>query len=227
VSIRFAIVGLLLLPQAAHAAEGSTAFVRGGLSSVGFESSASSYRFEAEDGGGLNLAGGLRLANGFAVRAELVGSKHDGFRFCADGLGCGKFDEEVSVGERRLVFLYAPMLSERVMLEVGGGLESISSDTGDVESKAGGLVAEGNVVFLTSEAWRFNIGLALMGLEDDDTNEGVGGGEVRVGFVARAGSVELGAMLRALHLEQDDDDSSGSETDVVELRLTLGTSWDF
>ena len=227
-SIRIAAFALLLAPQALFAAEGSTAFVRGGLSSVGFEQNDSprTYSLKADDGGGLNLSGGLRLDNGFALRADFVGSSHDGGRLCVSGLGCGNFDDDIDVGEGRLVFLWAPQLSEHVMLEVGGGFESISADTGDVESKIGGIVLEGSLVFPATEVWTFNVGLALMSLEDDDTHEDVTGGEFRAGVIADVGPVEIGAMLRGLGLEQDDDDSSSTiETGVGELRLTIGGSW--
>lgn len=225
-SIRIAAFALLLAPQSLVAAEGSTAFFRGGLSSVGFEQDGPDGALEADRGGGLNLSGGLRLDNGFALRVDLVGSEHDGGTACVTGVGCGEFDNDLELGEGRLVFLYAPMLSDTLMLEVGGGFESISAEVPslDFESNTGGIVLEGSLVFLTSETWRFNLGLAFMGLENDETDEDVSGAEFRAGFIATVGSgVELGAMLRGLHLESDDK----VESDVGELRLTIGTTWDF
>jgi len=224
-SIRIAAIALLLIAPSSHAADGSTAFIRGGLSSVGFKSDAPGARLEADRGGGLNLSGGLRLDNGFAVRADFVGSTHDGGTACISGGGCGSFDDDLELGEGRLVFLYAPMLSDTVGLEVGGGFESVSAEVPslDYESKSGGLVLEGALVFLRGDTFRFRLGLALLGLEDDETNEDVSGGELSAGFIADVGSVDLGAMIRGLHLEGDDPDSA--ETDVGELRLTIGTTW--
>src|SRR5688500_2107340 len=109
-SIRMAAFTLLLAPQALFAADGSTAFIRGGLSSVGFEQDAPDGALEADRGGGLNLSGGLRLDNGFALRLDAVGSEHDGGTVCVTGVGCGEFDNDLELGEGRLVFLYAPLL---------------------------------------------------------------------------------------------------------------------
>jgi hypothetical protein len=223
--LRIALFAWLLSPQALFAAADSTVFIRGGLSSIGFESDAPSARLKTERGGGLHLSGGLRLASGLAVRADLVGSEHDGGTLCAAG-GCGSFDDDLDFGEGRLVVLYAPTLSDAVSLEIGGGIESFSAEAPSLgfESAAAGLVVESALVFLRGKTFRFRLGLALMSLEDDDADQRLSGGEFSAGFVKTFGSIDLGAMFRGLHLQGD---GAGSpETDVGEVRLTLGTTWD-
>jgi hypothetical protein len=208
----------------AHADVGG--FIEGGLSRVSAEETDPPFRAELDDGTGLNIAGGIRWAPGFMVKASYSMSEHDGGDLFQNGRRLGSFDDEVTAEELRIGFYWAPLHETTIGYRVGGGYENTMIDIATLgDNETDGFFVEGALLIKAGQVVTFDLGGAIMATEDDDSND-TDGLELHVGAKFHAGPVDIGAMYR--HIEFTTD-AGGVDVDdeFGEFRVTIGGSWGY
>lgn len=221
-----AAMALLAIPTVASA-DTAGGFFYGGLNFTNYtEEYSDGSQLELDSGGGLHLNGGLRFGPGLMLSASYSTSSHDGGDYC--DAGCLRFDEKIELDEFRLGFYYAPPQASVVGFRVGGGYEKVGLEVPafDVSTTTKGPFVQGVLLLKAGPVALFDLGLALMVLEDDDGNDS-GGAEFKAGVTFHTGAVDLGLSYRSLALNTVY--AGGDEVDSVygELRLTIGGTWGY
>jgi hypothetical protein len=208
-------------------------------------------RIEFDDGTGFNLTGGLRFTPGLMLKASYSFSEHDGGDVFRNGRRIFAFDNEIEADELRVGFYYAPPQKRVVGFRVGGGYERVSIDAPDFmadEAKTDGLFVEAALLLNAGQVASFDIGGAVMAMEDDRDNDAVGL-EFRAGVTFHTGPVDIGLAYRFLGIATDNydfDDDSYYDDDyyyydyeeeyssrydqssvISELRLTVSGKWGY
>lgn len=209
---------VVLCPSFANA-EGVGGYIRGGISSVGFEiSDSAGDSLELDRGVGPSFVGGLQFANGIGVRANYVKAGHKGGTACSGG--CVSFSDNVDTSETRIGVLYSPKIQQTVGFEVGLGLEALKLE----DEKIDGPFLESALLLKAGQITTIDIGLGIFDLEADD-GTGFEGAEFRLGALAKfSAGGEIGARVRRVHLENDDFGIT-TELDFTEIGITLGASF--
>jgi len=205
-------------------------FINGGLSFTSFEAEDNfGDRVELDDGTGFNVTGGIRFKPGLMAKLSYSYAEYDGGDLFLNNRFVGSFDDEVNADELRIGFYYAPPERRVIGFRVGGGYERVSIDIPSVfsdESKTDGLFAEGAILINAGRIVTFDIGGALMAMEDEDSNDSAGA-EFRAGAVFHVGPVDLGLAYRALAINTEYDDGDEEDDTIGELRLTIGGAWGY
>lgn len=220
-------IGLLSLVASTVTADSSVGgFVLGGLSFAGFESEDSSGdRLELDNGVGINLSGGIRFRPAMMVKADFTYTDHDGGEFSQPAIS---FSDDVELSEFRLGFFWAPPHNSVAGIRLGGGYQNFSFEvpSSDFENDLDGLFLEAAVLLKAGDVTVFDLGGALMGLEDDN-GEDASGLELRGGVTFKAGPVDIGATLRTLMLDTDFSGGGSAEDTYTDFRITVGTTWGY
>lgn len=223
---------LLTAMGSAYAHEGeplahrSQFFINGGLTTTGLEiTSSTGSRLEPERGAGLNLSFGIHTAAGLVARARFSGTHHEGLTSCTPVCVYGPTVES-DTREARYALLYSPPSETSVAFELGGGYTKLRYEIPSLgyDTRSDGPVVEGALLFALNDAARIDVGAAALFLEDD-TGQDVDGGEFHAGITIYTQPIELGAVIRGVHLESQNSGVT-TETDIGEIRLTLGGRFD-
>lgn len=223
---RFAAV-LLLVPPVAYGDAGG--FINVGPSFVSFEQTEGPDRIEYDNGSGFNLTGGVRWSPGLMIRGSFLHTSHDGGTVNAPSIPAfGTFTNEVEIEETRLGIFYAPAFEKVVGFRAGGGFEKLTLEIASLSAsdKADGLFVEGAVLLRASRFVSFDIGAALMALEDDGGDD-VGGAEFGAKALFDFGGFDFSVGWRALSLVGENTNGPDTESDAGEFRITLGGNWGY
>lgn len=219
---------LLVIPVMA-AAQDVGGFFRGGVAVTAFEEEDSfGNRIELDGGAGINLTGGVRFVPGIMLRAAWTHSEHEGGEYFFPGVGSGTFEQDAEIDEFRLGVFYQPPHERVVSFRAGAGYEGVRIDVPALyfDLDFDGVFVEGAVLFRVAEVVTFDVGLALMGLEDN-YDQDAGGAEFRASALFGAGPLDFEASYRALNINTEYWDGGDVDDTFAELRFTVGASWGY